>query len=325
MKFYFAPLEGITGYIYRNAFESVFGEIDKYFTPFVVATKSRKFKTRELKDVQPENNRNMNIVPQILTNNAEYFINTEERLKELGYDEINLNLGCPSGTVVSKFKGAGFLQKTKELDRFFDQVFSKTKVRISAKTRIGMNNPDEFYELIKIYNRYPLEELIIHPRTQKDFYRNDIHMDIFEFALKESKNPVCYNGDIFNINDYNNLKKRCPSLERVMLGRGLICNPGLISEIKDGISADNDKLRLFHDKVYSGYKEVLYGDKSLLFKMKEFWAYMLQLFSDNEKCKKRIKKCMNLNEYEAIVSYIFNELTIEDVEKRGFKAQNLKY
>ncbi|WP_244834079.1 tRNA-dihydrouridine synthase [Clostridium sp. BJN0001] len=324
MKFYFAPLEGITGYIYRNAFESVFGEIDKYFTPFVVANKSRKFKTRELKDVQPENNRNINVIPQILTNNAEYFINTEEKLKELGYDEINLNLGCPSGTVVSKFKGSGFLKKREELDRFFDEVFSKTKVKISVKTRIGIDKPDEFYELIKIYNKYPLEELIIHPRTQQDFYRNEIHMDIFEYALKESKNPVCYNGDIFNINNYNNLIKRCPSLERIMLGRGLICNPGLILEIRDGLGADNDKLRLFHKTVYSGYKEVLYGDKNVLFKMKEFWSYMIQLFYDNEKYKKKIRKCMNINEYETIVNCIFNDLKIESIDKRGFSAQKLK-
>lgn len=172
MKYYLAPMEGITGYIYRNAYEKFFHNIDKYFTPFIVANKSKSLKTKELRDVLPENNKCMNIVPQILTNDSEDFIITSKRLQQLGYNEVNLNLGCPSGTVVSKNRGSGFLALRDELDRFLEEIFTLENMKISIKTRIGKDSPEEFYELIKIYNKYPLEELIIHPRTRNDFYGN---------------------------------------------------------------------------------------------------------------------------------------------------------
>ena len=166
MKFYLAPMEGITGFVYRNSYEKFFHNIDKYFTPFIVPTSSKSFKTKELRDILPENNKGMYIVPQILTNDSEGFINTAEKLQQLGYNEINLNLGCPSGTVVSKGRGSGFLAKRDELDKFLDEIYIKDDIEISVKTRIGRDEPEEFYELIKIYNNYPINELIIHPRTR---------------------------------------------------------------------------------------------------------------------------------------------------------------
>ena len=204
MKYYLAPMEGITGFIYRNAYEKFFHNIDKYFTPFIVANKSKSLKTKELRDVLPENNNCMNIVPQILTNNSEDFIITSKRLQQLGYNEVNLNLGCPSGTVVSKNRGSGFLALRDELDRFLEEIFTLENMKISIKTRIGKDNPEEFYELIKIYNKYPLEELIIHPRTRNDFYGNKPNLDVFKDALSLSKAEVCYNGDIFTVDNYNN-------------------------------------------------------------------------------------------------------------------------
>ena len=191
MKYYLAPLEGITGYIYRNTYEKYFHNIDKYFTPFIVPNKSRSFNTKELKDTLPENNKGMNIVPQILTNDSEGFITLSGKLQQLGYNEVNLNLGCPAGTVVSKNRGSGFLAKREELDMFLDEIFKINNMKISIKTRIGKDNSEEFYELIKIYNKYPIEELIIHPRTQKDFYGNKPNLEVFKDALALSTNPVC--------------------------------------------------------------------------------------------------------------------------------------
>ena len=156
MKYYLAPMEGITGHIYRNAYEKYFHNIDKYFTPFIVPNQSLSLKTKELRDLQPENNEGLNIVPQILTNDSEGFIITAKKLKELGYDEINLNLGCPAGTVVSKGRGSGFLAKREELDIFLDEIFKIKDMKISIKTRIGKDSPEEFYKLIDIYNKYPL-------------------------------------------------------------------------------------------------------------------------------------------------------------------------
>ncbi|MEQ8199412.1 MAG: tRNA-dihydrouridine synthase family protein, partial [Clostridiaceae bacterium] len=197
MKYYLAPMEGITGYIYRNSYEKFFCNIDKYFTPFIVPNRSRSLKTKELRDILPENNKDINnIVPQILTNDSEGFIATAKKLQQLGYKEINLNLGCPSGTVVSKNRGSGFLAQREELDVFLDEIFKMDHMKISIKTRIGKDSPEEFYELIKIYNKYPLEELIIHPRTRNDFYGNKPNLEVFKDALSLSTNPVCYNGDI---------------------------------------------------------------------------------------------------------------------------------
>jgi tRNA-dihydrouridine synthase len=312
MKYYFAPLEGVTGYIYRNAHQAFFGQIDKYFMPFISPTKNKGFTSRELNDVVPKHNQGITVVPQILTNNSEYFIGTVNELAKFGYDEINLNLGCPSGTVVAKHKGSGFLGKREELDKFLEEIFLKASTKISIKTRIGKNSPDEFYELIEIFNKYPLEELIIHPRIQTDFYKNKPNMMVFADALASSKNPVCYNGDIFNSRDYRELTERYPSLDAVMLGRGIIANPGLIGEIKNNQAIDKETLKVFHDTLCRGYEEVLSGDKNVLFKMKELWFYMIHMFVESDKYAKKIRKADNLRDYKVIISNLFQELDINE-------------
>ena len=312
MKYYFAPLEGVTGYIYRNAYQTFFGQIDKYFIPFISPTKNKGFTYRELNDILPEHNQGLPVVPQILTNNSDYFIGTMNEIAKFGYDEFNLNLGCPSGTVVSKHKGSGFLAQREKLDEFLEDIFSKSSAKISIKTRIGKDSPDEFYELIEIFNKYPLEELIIHPRIQTDFYKNKPNMKVFKDALALSKNPVCYNGDIFNGTDYRELAEMYPSLDAVMLGRGLIANPALIGEIKNNHVIDKQVIKAFHDAVYAGYQEISSGDKNVLFKMKEFWFYMVHLFAESDKYAKKIRKTDRLRDYEAIISKLFQELDIAE-------------
>lgn len=312
MKFYFAPLEGITGYIYRNAYDRYFGNVDKYFTPFVSPTANKCFTSKEMNDIMPEHNKGMNVIPQILTNNSEYFIYTVNQMREMGYEEVNLNLGCPSGTVVSKGKGAGFLGHKEELDKFLEEIFSKAQIRISIKTRIGIDSYEDFPEIMNIFNKYPLEELIIHPRIQRDFYKNIPNIEVFKEALKFSKNPVCYNGDIFSLNDYKSLINECPNLKAVMLGRGIIANPGLITEINEGKCVQKEELKELHDEVFNGYKKILSGDKNVLFKMKEFWFYMINIFGENEKYAKKIKKSKFLNEYITIVNMLFEDLSIAD-------------
>ena len=310
MKYYLAPMEGITGHIYRNSYKKFFNNIDKYFTPFIVPTSSKSFKTKELKDVLPENNKGLNIVPQILTNDSEGFISTSKKLQQLGYNEINLNLGCPSGTVVSKNRGSGFLAKREELDRFLDEIFKIEDMKISIKTRIGKDSPEEFYELIKIYNKYPLEELIIHPRTREDFYGNKPNLGVFKDSLSLSNNPVCYNGDIFTSDDYNKLTKAFPEVKTIMLGRGILANPGLIDEIKNNAFMDIEVLKNFHDEVFNGYRELFNEDKNAIFRMKELWGYMIYIFSDNKKYAKRIKKAQGLDDYNEAVLSLFTEQEI---------------
>ena len=233
MEIYFAPMEGITGYIYRNAFYDYFTGVDKYFTPFLSPNQNRALNPKEIRDVLPENNKGMQVVPQMLTNRADYFLRAAEELKEkYGYGEVNLNLGCPSRTVVSKGKGAGFLAKPEELDSFFREVFHNIKGEMSVKARIGVNDSKQFRHLMDIFNQYPLCELIIHPRIQKDYYGNSPDWEVFGEAVHVSSIPLCYNGDIFTLEDYRRIKAAFPEVNRIMLGRGLLMNPMLAETIK---------------------------------------------------------------------------------------------
>ena len=270
MKIYFAPLEGVTGHIYRNAYEEFYGKgrIDKYFVPFISPNQTNGFTAREQRDMNPDNNVNMPLAVQIMTNRADLFINAARLLYEKGYTELNLNLGCPSGTVVAKKRGAGFLSVPDELDEFFAQIYENElladkKVKLSVKTRLGMEEPEEFDRLLDIYNRYPFEELILHPRVQKDYYKNKPRLEYFEKALEKSTNPVCYNGDLFTIADYRRFKERFPSADRVMIGRGFIGNPALIEQIAAEESRtattheDTARLRQFHDRIYHEYLKKL--------------------------------------------------------------------
>ncbi len=310
MKFYFAPMEGLTGYIYRNAHKAFFNSIDKYFSPFINANQIDGFKTRDLKDILPENNRSLVLIPQLMTNNAKDFIYTAKKIESMGYTELNLNLGCPSGTVVSKNRGSGFLAKKEELDAFLEEIFSQDITKISIKTRIGKDQPEEFYDLINIFNKYPIEELIIHPRIQKDFYKNKPNMKVFRDALELSKNPVCYNGDIFTAKAYKEFCEDFPDVSTVMLGRGLLMNPAFADCIKNAAKLDKDLLKKFHDKVYNDYKDVLSGERNVLFKMKELWFYMINVFIDDEKYAKKIKKSQRLSDYDEAVSRLFESQEI---------------
>ena len=307
MKLYLAPLEGITSYIYRKALYQCFDGFDKYFIPFIRAKQNLNFSGREKKDISPENNSGMYAVPQILTRNADDFLRTANQLKEYGYQEVNLNLGCPSKTVVTKGCGAGFLARPEELEQFLDRIFSKTDMKISVKTRLGMENAEEFPRLMEIYNRFPMEELIIHPRVQKDGYGNVPRLELYELAEKQSVNPLCYNGDIVTKEDYDNITTRFPSIDAVMIGRGLLRNPALIREIKYGQKLTKRELLAMHDALYEGYQEYLSGDKNVLYKMKEFWNNAAVMFTNHEKYAKKIRKVQTLKNYEQAVNALFSD------------------
>lgn len=307
MKFYLAPMEGLTGYVYRNAYHAYFGNIDKYFIPFIAANQHGKLSTRELHDMLPKHNEGMIAVPQILTNNADDYIRVARQLKDYGYEEINLNLGCPSGTVVAKNKGSGFLSQPEALEQFLDQIFEADITKISIKTRLGKESTEEWERLRLLFEKYPMEELIIHPRIQKDFYKNKPRMEAFNEAVVESQHSLCYNGDIFTTEDYTAFREAFPQVEKVMLGRGIIGNPGLVGEIQTGDMLDKQVLQAFHQKLYVDYQGILSGERNVLFKMKETWFYMIQIFSNWEKYGKKIKKVQNLKEYEALIAKLFEE------------------
>ena len=308
MKLYFAPLEGITGYIFRNAYNGIYGHIDKYFAPFISPSDKCPLTPRERKDIAPENNAGINLVPQILTCRSEHFIEAAKELRLMGYKEVNLNLGCPSGTVCVKGKGAGFLPETTALQRFLDDIYSyaaRDNMEISIKTRLGYYNPDEFYDLVDIFNGFPVSELIVHPRIRSDFYKGNVRKEYFAYALEHSRCPLVYNGNIFTVNDYKDLSLsfgRSP--DTIMSGRGLITDPSLADKLK-GFATDSDfaKLRQLHDTVYHGYQEVMSPDINVLYKMRELWSYWQVLFvgdRDNERDIRHLMKAKKYAEYEEI-------------------------
>lgn len=314
MHIYFAPLEGITTYPYRNLHHKYFGGVEKYFTPFLAPGPEQGMSVKEMRDVLPENNVGVPVVPQILTNRAGDFLLASKKLSEMGYREINLNLGCPSGTVTAKKKGSGFLLYPDDLDRFFDEVFSDAAVRngeflVSVKTRIGKNEVEEWPELMQVYNRYPIHELTVHPRIQKEFYKGTPHLDVFTDILKESRNPVVYNGDLFTVEKVKEFREKFPTVGTVMIGRGLIRNPALAEMIlQEETEPEADilpRIREFHDALFEHYRETMSGDRNLLFRMKDLWSYMLAEVPDSEKLAKKIRKSQHVPEYLAAVEEVF--------------------
>lgn len=305
MKYYLAPLEGVTTWVYRKAHAGVYGPLDKYFIPFIEPHEKRSFKTRELQEILPEHNEGFYAVPQILTNRAEGFLKLCHALKEFGYEEVNLNLGCPSKTVVTRHKGSGFLALPEMLDRFLEEIFSKTDMRISVKTRIGKESPEEFARLLAIFNKYPLEELIIHPRVQADYYQNTPRMEAFKEACEKSTNPLCYNGDLFSRSRILDFQKAYPQTDRVMLGRGVMMNPGILCG-----SCTKDMFREFHERLCEGYLERDMGEVNVLYKMKELWFYQIHLFPDSERYAKQLKKVQKYSEYREIVEELLKERDI---------------
>lgn len=314
MHIYFAPLEGITTYPYRNLHHKYFGGVEKYFTPFLAPGPEQGMSVKEMRDVLPENNAGVPVVPQILTNRAGDFLLASKKLLEMGYREINLNLGCPSGTVTAKKKGSGFLLYPDDLDRFFDEVFSDAAVRngeflVSIKTRIGKNEVEEWPELMQVYNRYLIHELTVHPRIQKEFYKGTPHLDVFTDILKESRNPVVYNGDLFTVEKVKEFREKFPTVGTVMIGRGLIRNPALAEMIlQEETEPEADilpRIREFHDALFEHYRETMSGDRNLLFRMKDLWSYMLAEVPDSEKLAKKIRKSQHVPEYLAAVEEVF--------------------
>lgn len=317
MKFYLAPMEGLTGFVFRNAYQKHFGDIDTYFTPFI---NNKKMNYKEIKDILPEHNKGMHVVPQILTNRAEDFLAIAKELGNYGYESVNLNLGCPSGTVVTKHRGAGFLAVPEELDHFLEESFADCPLRISVKTRIGINDAGEWERILSIYEKYPMEELIIHPRVQKDFYNNTPDMDAFLYAVENSRHTLCYNGDICSVDDYKAWIQKMEGKDRehgsgstaqhtehMMLGRGILKNPGLVGELMGHAPITKDQFHAFHDDVLKGYLDVMSGERNTLFRMKELWFYFAKYFTEPEKYVKQIKKTQRVAEYRVIVDNLFRE------------------
>ncbi|MBO5364036.1 MAG: tRNA-dihydrouridine synthase family protein [Clostridia bacterium] len=303
MNLYFAPMEGITSYTYRNAHAEVFGMCDAYFTPFIVPTEHERISRKTLRDVLKENN-STKIKPQVLCNSVTAFLEFTKKLSDLGFDEVNLNLGCPSGTVIKKSRGAGALKDTDALDRFLEGIFSGTDIKISIKTRAGFNSHDEFGRLLEIYNQYPITELIIHPRVREEYYHGFPNMQTFEKAYHGSNLKLCYNGNIYTLDDYERIAGEYPQLNSIMIGRGAIKNPALFREIKGGDPLKTSELILFSKLLEERFLRLLGSEVYTLHRLKEIWLYAMLNFPGEKKILKAVKKSNRLSDLNNAIHFL---------------------
>lgn len=306
MQYYFAPLEGLTDSIYRRIHHKYFPGVDRYYMPFLSPTMHRTLTRKEDRELPVAASVPFTAIPQVLTKVAEDFLWAAEQCAQRGYEEVNLNIGCPSGTVVSKGKGAGMLADPNGLDRFFDTVFSGSPLPVSVKTRVGVNDTDVFPQLMEIFNRYPIKELTVHPRVRKDFYNTPIREETFRYAVATSVNPLCYNGDLCCIEDIQAIEARYPQVQSVMIGRGLIGDPGMLTE--RGTNAE--QLEAFHSELLEAYIDAFGGARNAIFRLKENWRYLQCRFEGGEKLFKRLRKTTDICEFRSITAEIFHALPL---------------
>lgn len=311
-----APLDGITKSVFRRVWGRCFGGADRYFIPFFSPTPQHVLTPRDRREL--EMLPGLRQVPQVMTCRAEDFLWAAETVKDLGYDEVNLNLGCPSGTVTAKGKGSGLLMDPDRLDRFLDQVFSAARVPVSVKTRLGYHTPEEFPRLLEIFNRYPIACLTVHPRVRPEKYRGAVHMDLFALAVAESKNPVCYNGDLTSVAGVRALEAQFPGLDAAMIGRGAIADPALLRRLRGGPAASKEELQAFTQELYRAYQD-FYGQAApdsqaapASQRMKEVWFYLIHLFENGERLGGRMRRSRGPRAYEELEARIFQELELLD-------------
>ena len=308
MQYYFAPLEGLTDSVYRKLHNEIYPGICRYYIPFLSLTVHRALTPREAREIPYAVNRGFTEIPQLLTKNADDFLWMATQCRDRGYTEVNLNLGCPSGTVAAKKKGAGMLEDLEQLDAFLDAVFNASPIPVSVKTRLGLHDDREFPRILDVFNKYPICELTIHPRLRDGFYSAPINMDAFVYAKENSKNPICYNGNLCSVSEVNAFSAKHADVHSVMLGRGLIGNPGMLS--KNHTTAQN--LQEFHNALLEGYLSEFGGARNAMFRLKEHWRYWFCLFKDSEKYQKKIRKTTDLQEYRLITTEIFQNLALRE-------------
>lgn len=313
-----APMEGVTRAVFRRRHHQMFGGIDRYFTPFLAPSADGVFSEKELREVLPEACAGVPTVPQLLAGRAEHFLWAAKLMAQMGYDEVNLNVGCPSGTVVAKHKGAGMLADIPALDGFLDAVFEGLRgenLKISVKTRIGLEDKDSWPGVMAVFNRYPICDLTIHPRLRRQFYKGKPDWEAFAFGLEQANMLVCYNGDVFSVDDWEKLKARFPAVDSLMLGRGLIANPALARELRGGEPLTGAELRQFHDGLLEDYCACILGEVNVLHKMKELWNYWACLFPEEKKGIKEVRKSKRLSDYRTAAAAV---LASEPAENGAF-------
>lgn len=311
MNYYVAPMEGLTDRVWRQAHQKWFGAPDiqnapaRYYAPFLSPPENRVLIKKKMAELVPEANPGLPVIPQLLAKDGALAAWMIGELRKLGYTEVNLNIGCPAGTVTAKGKGSGMLRNLDKLDAFLDAVFSQADGPISVKTRLGIDKPEEFDAILAIYNRYPISELTIHPRVMRQLYRGQADREAFAKAFPQCKMPVCYNGDVTTPEQLHALEAEFPALSGIMVGRGIVADPALFRQAMGGAPATKEELRGYLDDLFHGYTELFGSAGCAISRMKGHWFYLIHKFEGADKLEKQLKKLREPWEYEVTVNQIF--------------------
>ncbi len=308
IRLYSSPLQGYTDFRFRNAFQKYFGGIDQYYAPYIRLNGKGEIKPSNERDILPANNKSLKLVPQLMTKDAEEFLFIAKYVQELGYDELNWNLGCPYPMVARRGMGSGLLVSPEKIDKILSIVNEESDIKISVKMRLGYESSDEIFKVLPVLENHRLENITIHPRIGRQMYKGEVDLDSFESCIGQSKHTILYNGDITSGQDFRELRDRFPVIEHWMIGRGLIADPFLPAMIKaDQLDYPENRSEIFsrfHDTLFSEYSEALSGPKHILLKMYHLWEYFIHLFPNPPKSLKRIKKVQTIEAYRELVKQI---------------------
>ena len=308
MNYYVAPMEGLTDRVWRQAHQKWFGWAGapaKYYAPFLSPPENRVLIKKKMAELAPESNPGAPVVPQLLAKDGALAAWMVGQLRQLGYTEVNLNFGCPSGTVTAKGKGSGMLRDLDKLDAFLAALFAEAEGPLTVKTRLGVEKPEEFTAVLEVYNRYPIAELTIHPRVMRQQYRGIADREAFAKALPECRMPVCYNGDLTTVEQLRALEADFPTVQSLMVGRGIIADPALFRQALGGPAATKEELRGYLDDLYQGYTALFGSAGCAISRMKGHWFYLIHRFEGSERLEKQLRKLREPWEYETVVNQIF--------------------
>ena len=308
MNYYVAPMEGLTDRVWRQAHQKWFGWAGapaKYYAPFLSPPENRVLIKKKMAELAPEANLGAPVVPQLLAKDGALAAWMVGQLRQLGYTEVNLNFGCPSGTVTAKGKGSGMLRDLDKLDAFLAALFAEAEGPLTVKTRLGVEKPEEFAAVLEVYNRYPIAELTIHPRVMRQQYRGEADREAFAKALPTCKMPVCYNGDLTTVEQLRTLEADFPAVQSLMVGRGIIADPALFRQALGGPAATKEELRGYLDDLYHGYTALFGSAGCAISRMKGHWFYLIHRFDGSERLEKQLRKLREPWEYETVVNQIF--------------------
>lgn len=303
-----SPLQGFTDFHFRNAFNKHFGGIDSFYSPYIRLNGKLEIKSSHKRDILPENNKDIVLVPQIMTKEAEEFIFVAKHVQSLGYKELNWNLGCPYPMATKRNMGSGLIQDYKKINSILEEVYNETDIDISIKMRNGQNSNQEILKVLPILDKFPIKNITIHPRIGLQMYKGKTDLDIFQQCIENTNHKIQYNGDITSVESFQKLSERFPKIDHWMIGRGILTNPFLPSMIINGdTNYPKNKLEIFkefHDTLFNGYEEALSGPGHLTIRMFQFWEYFIQLFPNSQKGLKKVKKASSIHAYNDAVNWI---------------------